>query len=272
MILTVKGADFSANAIGKIVDYSEAKAMLTEHYPSHADDVTAEAFQVFMNTLGKGTEGSIWDRLRWLHLPIFGSNTTEDTYDIKNERTPAVTNLSSLVHLNRGIVFSEVDANPASIAYTVQDEDLASIFYEKSQLGNEYMGTGTMNGFTRYSQAPVGNNTLSESVDGHFVPYISVTDGTTLMWYLKGITKDSEGVFRSNNGSKTYYLLTNLNSSYANSSKRLSRLCSHYDTDTAEKCNTTNPVMIAGSVKNMTDADAATIINAIAALRSALNV
>lgn len=272
MILTVKGADFSANAIGRIIDYSEAKAMLTEHYPNHADDTTAEAFQVFMNTLGKGTEGSIWDRLRWLHLPIFGSNTTEDTYDIKNERTPSVINKNSLMHLNRGVVLSEVGASAVSIPFPEEDDDLPSIFYEKSALGNQYMGTGAVGGFMRRASSPVLANIFSTSVDGSAVSLLDAEDGTTLMWYAKGITKDSETVFRSNNSSTTYYLLQNLSATNANWAKRLNRFCSHNSTTNNEQCNTTNPIMIAGSVKNMTDADATTIINAIAAMRSALNV
>lgn len=272
MILIVKGADFSANAIGQIIDFSDAKELLTAHYPSHSDDDTAQAFQVFMNTLGKGQEGSIWSRLRWLLLPIFGNSVTEDIYDIRHELQATADNPTSLTHLRRGLVFSAVNDSKVTLSdlSDTTDSDLASIFYVKEALGNQYCGSGGAGGYLRSSNAPIAANMLSTSQGGDAVSNISVTDGKILMFYLQGLQTGNTCKFKSENGTNTYYFLQTNSTPHYN--KTISRLCSHNQTDSAEKCNTSNPIMMMGSVKNMTDVDATTLINAITTLRSALNI
>lgn len=152
MILTVKGADFSENSVDRVVDYSYAKSVLTTHYPTHSDDDTAEAYQVFVNTLGKGTDGSIWDRLRWLILPIFGNSVTEDVYDAKNLAQGVASSPNSLVHLNRGVVFNSSATTHCSISnIPTSDTELGSIFYVRTNGSdvNNFMGNGGDGGFMR---------------------------------------------------------------------------------------------------------------------------
>lgn len=272
MILTVKGADFSANSIGKVIDYSEAKELLVAHYPSHSDDDTAEALQFFWKALGKGTEGSIWDRLRWLILPIFGNSVTEDIYDAKNLAQGEADNPSSLVHSSRGIIFNSSATAGCSITnFPSSDSDLGSMFYVRTNGSDtsNYMGNAGAGGYMRPKSMPATPDILSLTPGGAGVDEISCTSGRLLMYYELGHEIGDTVRLASENGSSTYYLIGNYNFEH---NKRIQRLCSHFNPAHLQGKDTTNPVQMVGSIKNMTDADATVLKAAVNTLLTTLNV
>lgn len=274
MIITLKGADFSQNNIGKIIDYSEAKQFLTAHYPSHADNTSAEALQVFWNTLGKGTSNSIYERLRWLLMPIFGNSVTEDLYDAKNEIQGETDHAERLTHLRRGVVLASNAYGPTITGLSdTADTERGAIFYVKEALGSQYVGSGSLDGALRTGAViGVNRNLLSNSVGGTSINGFTVADAKIVMTYNLGESTNSVMKVRTESEENSLYMLQDLTTSQKNHSKKLVNLCSSMAAPSSDNCNTTNPVMMIGSVKNMTDADATTLINAITTLRSALNV
>lgn len=273
MIITLKGADFSQNNIGRIIDYSAAKEFLTAHYPNHADNTSAEALQVFWNTLGKGTTNSIYDRLRWLLLPIFGSSVTEDLYDAKNEAQRTSEYSSSLAHLRRGVVFAEAKAHVCPVSgLPDSDADNGGIFYVGESNETSFMGNGGVGGYLKVKGATnVTTDSVSETQGGTAIGNV-LTSGNIIMAYESGYAINDVVTFKTNEETKKYYRLTAITGSDVKYNKRITALCSHASTSTAANCNTSNPVMMVGSIKNMTDADATTLISAIQTLRTALNV
>ena len=86
MIITVKGADFSACGIGKIVTtISDECKKIAAHYSmlNTTEDLTV--LQQFMDALGYGLVDSIWGKLIYLYLPVFASSKEELLYDVKND-------------------------------------------------------------------------------------------------------------------------------------------------------------------------------------------
>lgn len=211
MILMVKGADFSENSVGKFIDYSYAKSVLNTHYPTHSDDDTAEAYQVFVNALGKGTEGSIWDRLRWLILPIFGNSVTEDVYDAKNLEQGVPSSPDSLIHSGRGVVFNSSAETPSPCSVSnlpTSDTELGSIFYVRTDGfdTNNYMGNGGDGGYIRPTRCPTLGH-FSKTYGGDSVGDIDFPTGRLLMFYQLGSDIGDTVKFASENGSSTFYII-----------------------------------------------------------------
>lgn len=93
MIVIVKGADFSACGIGKIpVKVSTECREIASHYSLLSSTTDLISLQIFMDELGYGVDGGIWDKLVCLYLPIFSASKEEMLFDAKNLVQKSISN------------------------------------------------------------------------------------------------------------------------------------------------------------------------------------